>query len=202
MIKIVFVCTGNICRSPVAEALFRARMSRDYPRLAHLVEVSSCGTSAIEGNIATSAAVQSMDLWSIDLAGHRSMPCTGRLIEEADLVLVMAREHLLYLERMRPRSKHKTTTLKDLAGIAGEVSRRMGEETAAGEGEARGRLEGILHTLGERPHEEGFMADMYSRGSDIIDPIGSSLQTYIGVAEDIDSSLGAALRALFGRPDR
>lgn len=70
-----------------------------------------------------------------------------------------------------------------------------------GEREARARVRAILALLHDFGAEEGFLADLQSRGSDIIDPIGSSLQVYIGVAEEIESSLDKAMRILFGRPE-
>lgn len=178
--------------------LFRSKLIRGYPHLISFTEAFSCGISAIEGNPATSTAVQAMDLWGIDLEPHRASPLTSLCLREADLVLAMSREHLLSISRMDPRSLHKATTLGHVVEAAGEISRRLGDKTPGSETEARRRIGEVLHLLGEMSPERGFSADMYSRGSDIIDPIGSSLQVYIGVAEDIDNSLDSVMRAFFG----
>ncbi|MGQ9475989.1 MAG: arsenate reductase/protein-tyrosine-phosphatase family protein [Actinomycetota bacterium] len=197
--RILFVCTGNICRSPMAEALFRRRLERDYPHL-RFVRTASAGTSAIEGNPPSAPAVQALDLWGVDLGEHRASVLTNRLLREADLVLAMAREHLLAVERLDPYVMQKTTTLRYLAGHADEVLAHLGKETVRDEGEAAERLGKVLETLRRSPSGPHYLADMQSSTSDIIDPIGSSLQVYIGVAEDLDLALEKAMRAIFGLP--
>ncbi|MBC7247434.1 MAG: hypothetical protein H5T73_06620 [Actinobacteria bacterium] len=199
MIRILFVCTGNICRSPMAESLLRQRLSRDYPHI-DFVDSSSAGTSAVEGNPATSSSVQAMDLWGRDLSGHRASVLTPRRLREADLVLAMAREHLLTIERIEPAALRRSTTLRHLASRVEEIVERLGEETVLDEDDARARLDRVLEALRASTSPEGYLADMHSRASDIIDPIGSSLQVYIGVADDLDAAMQGALRALFGRP--
>lgn len=77
---------------------------------------------------------------------------------------------------------------------------RLGEATVRGEEEALRRLEEVLGILRASPSTPPYLADMQSSSSDIIDPIGSSLQVYIGVAEDLDMALEKAMHALFGLP--
>jgi protein-tyrosine phosphatase len=201
MLDILFVCTGNLCRSPMAEALFQSKLTRDYPSLTSLALVHSAGTSAIEDNPATSTAVQAMDLWDVDLEPHRASELTITQLRDADIVMTMAREHLLSIERIYPRALRKSTTLKHIASFSESIIASLGEETVQGEDEARKRIASIFELLRDAPHTDGFLADIQSRSSDIIDPIGSSLQVYLGVAEDIESSLDKAMRALFGRPE-
>jgi len=186
----------------MAEALFRSKLMRDYPHLLAYVEAYSCGTAAIDGNPATYSAVQAMDLWEIDIEPHRASPMTSQQLRDADLVLALSRDHLLSIDRAYTESVPKVTTLKYLASAADEIARRLGEEMVENEEVARRRIGEVLQLLDELAPEEIYSADLTARGSDIIDPIGSSLQVYIGVAEEIDAALDAVMRALFGRPQR
>ena len=88
--KIVFVCYGNICRSPLAEALFRRAVAR-HPSLAD-VECASAGVAALEGNRATALACEVAAEIGIDLSAHRARTLRERL--GGDLVLAMDRESL------------------------------------------------------------------------------------------------------------
>jgi protein-tyrosine-phosphatase len=185
----------------MAEAMFQARLINDYPNLSAYTEVHSAGTSAIEGNPATSSAVQAMDLWGIDLEPHRATELTPGILLEADVVLAMAREHLLNIGRLEPQALKWSTTLKYLSSMSRRIIEHLGAETVRDEQEARSRLIRVFEVLRESAQTEEFIADIQSRGSDIIDPIGSSLQVYLGVAEDIESSLDDIMQALFGRPE-
>lgn len=86
MPKVLFVCTGNICRSPMAEALLRHQMAQegldDW-------EVASAGTWTMDGVPASRYAIEVMARRDLDLSLHRSREVNRRLLEEADLVLVM-----------------------------------------------------------------------------------------------------------------
>ncbi len=183
----------------MAESLFQSKLARDYPHL-DFVHSLSAGTSAVEGNPATSTSVQAMDLWGRDMSGHRASVLTSRKLREADLVLAMAREHLLTIERIEPAALRKSTTLKHLSLRAEEVLERLGDDPVLDEEDARARLGQVLEVLRASAAPGAYLVDMQSQASDIIDPIGSSLRVYIGVADDLDASLQGALRALFGRP--
>lgn len=185
----------------MAEALFESRLMRDHPSMVPDVEASSCGIAAIEGNAATEHAVRTMDLWDIDLETHRASELTTLRLSEADLVVAMAREHLLAVGRLHPGALARSTTIATLAGMAGEVSRSLGDDTVYREKEARRRLKAVLGLLRDRFPQGDFLADMQEHASDIIDPIGRSLQVYIKVAEELDAHVGALMGTLFGRPE-
>lgn len=91
MIKnVLFVCTGNICRSPLAAALLqRALEARGITEVA----VSSAGTGAWDGAPASEGAYLVGLERGLDLSGHRARLLSRELVEQADVVLTMARHH-------------------------------------------------------------------------------------------------------------
>ncbi len=88
--NVLFVCTGNICRSPMAEGLLR-RLLQERPLRA--IQVSSAGFIAVPGNPATHLAALVAKEHGVDLSQHRAQPLTSSLIREADLILVMEPGH-------------------------------------------------------------------------------------------------------------
>lgn len=92
MKKILFVCTGNTCRSPMAEGLLRDEL-RDRGLSPVQVEVSSAGLMAVEGVPASAEAVAVMDEVGLDIADHRSQMITEEMVADADLIYVMTPSH-------------------------------------------------------------------------------------------------------------
>ena len=94
--KILFVCSGNICRSPMAAEYARQRVSQCG--LSHIV-VESAGTLGIVGAPASAEAVLAMAEKGFDLGGHRSRGVSRSDIRTSELVLVMDHRHLEEIER-------------------------------------------------------------------------------------------------------
>ena len=92
----LFVCSGNICRSPFAEVAAR-HLSADVR-----LEFQSAGTIAVQGNPATRGGVGAAADLGVDLADHRATYLTPAVIAGADRVLVMEAEHLAAVHRLDP----------------------------------------------------------------------------------------------------
>ncbi len=96
--SVLFVCAGNICRSPMAEALFK-HLAQSRPALAPLL-VGSAGTIAMDGNRATPETRQvARDEFGLDLSGHRARNVEGL---DADLILTMDPMVTRELRRFKP----------------------------------------------------------------------------------------------------
>jgi protein-tyrosine-phosphatase len=89
--NLLFVCTGNTCRSPMAEAIARAELER---RGWQHVDVRSAGTGAVPGTSASGEAVIVARERGIDLSLHAAQPLSPELIDWADLVLAMGPSHM------------------------------------------------------------------------------------------------------------
>jgi protein-tyrosine-phosphatase len=100
--KILFVCSGNTCRSPLAEAITK-RIVQDAGRKD--IEVSSAGASAWDGSPASDGALLVGMERGLDLSAHRSRQLTADIIHESDLVLAMSPSHLSRIKEIDPSAK-------------------------------------------------------------------------------------------------
>jgi protein-tyrosine-phosphatase len=100
--NVLFVCTGNTCRSPMAEALARAEMARRGWR--H-VAVGSAGISAQQGSMASEPARAAAATRGLDLSGHRARAMNRELVDWADVILAMSPSHLAVLEEFGAADK-------------------------------------------------------------------------------------------------
>lgn len=105
--RLLFVCSGNTCRSPLAERL-AVREARN--RGVEGLEVRSAGTFAGRGAPASSGAVIAARRSGLDLSGHRSSPLGPDLVEWADLVIVMTAAHRRVAEDLGGRGKVRLAT--------------------------------------------------------------------------------------------
>jgi protein-tyrosine-phosphatase len=125
--RILFVCSGNTCRSPMAEALAREISRREYGEAVH---VSSAGVFALPGAPATPEAVEALLAAGIDLQGHRAALLSTALVEEADLVLTMTAVHRRQVLQLMPNAAHKVHVLADYAGWGGDLEDPIGRPPA------------------------------------------------------------------------
>ncbi len=110
--KILFVCTGNTCRSPMCEAYF-SKLCKAAGRSD--IIVGSAGTFACNGGAPSPESLAVMSENGIDLSGFTSSALTAELLEDADLIVTMTPSHRVHIVAMLPESQHKTYLLTEFS---------------------------------------------------------------------------------------
>jgi protein-tyrosine phosphatase len=118
--RILFVCTGNICRSPMAKAMFEDMVRNDPVLSSARIEVSSAGMTPTY-NTASSEAVEVMREYGLSLAGHQSRAIDSSLVAWADLILTMESWQKALVVASFPAASSKTFTLAEYVGEDGDV---------------------------------------------------------------------------------
>ena len=110
---IIFVCTGNTCRSPMAEGFYKAKTGK---------EAESYGLSCSGGCPASEHAVSAMAHFGVDISGHLSRRITLDAVSSAEEILCMTEEQKIMLSYVYPEYSGKIRLLSEASGKTGNVA--------------------------------------------------------------------------------
>ena len=174
-LEIHFVCTGNICRSPMAEGLLRRALEQHG---CDDIRVTSSGTWAYAGREAMPEAIEAARARGVDLNPHGATATDADTLKRADLIVAMTSVHEREVLELLPEAADKLVLLKEIAEIEPERS--------DGAGSLEGRLRGFL--AGERPTRR--------RSLDVDDPMGLPAHVYERCAGELEAGVDALVDIL------
>ena len=194
---VLFVCTGNICRSPVGEQLFRARadeVARDRFGLTDasaMLQVESAGVYAREGDRMTGQAADLSLRFGADPARHASKRLTERHLEDAGLVLGATRDHRREIVSMFPRVSRRAFTITEFARLFENLV-----SDAAAVDAVRAQLGAdfgpvVVAAVSAR---RGLVRPDRASDDDVVDPYRRSQKTYDSVGMVLDDAMSSMKR--------
>jgi len=191
MPQVLVVCTGNICRSPMAEGflkeLFRLRAD-DGER----IDVASAGTSGWDGSPATEEAVAAAAEREADITGHLARRLKAHHVEDADLILGMTTDHRDTAIHLVPTAAARTFTLKELVQLVEALPATEDAPAGSNADRLRDRIR-----RADDLRISGFEANPYDL--DVVDPIGLSIDTYRAVAWELDQQCTRLVDGVLGK---
>ncbi|MCT1477809.1 low molecular weight phosphatase family protein [Microbacterium sp. p3-SID336] len=187
-LTILTVCTGNICRSPLAEVMLRQRLEPLG------VRVHSAGTHALVGHGMPEQALElaaQAGVTSSLATAHQARYLVEPYLADADLVLTMAREHRSHAVKMMPSILRRTFTVREFARLAATLSDADARAAAEAAGSSPAeRFAAVLRALND---QRGLTAAP-PEDDDVVDPYRRSRDTYALSASQLTPALAEVER--------
>jgi len=189
---ILFVCTGNTCRSPMAEGFFNAAVRQD-PKLSEAYKAFSAGIMVMDGESASNNAILALkEGWGIDISSHKVKALKYEYIKDADLILTMTKAHKDAALHLFPGMDKKIFTLKEYAA---KLAAKDQNKNASSE--KTKSFDGNKQFFGKEEPSKGYKFDFnYDLTFDIPDPYGKPLDFYKYCAQEIKNAIDIIIENL------
>lgn len=185
--SILFVCTGNICRSPMAERLLLARLAASGGRR---VTIASAGTRAVVGWPMDDAAATVLRELGGSAEGHVARQLTAEMLGSTDLVLTASADHRARILRETPALMRRAFTMREFARLGADV------DAVAVHADRLALVETIRHVADRR----GQVAPVEPAEDEIGDPYGASLDVMRTCGAQIRQAVDGIARLLGASP--
>jgi protein-tyrosine phosphatase len=207
--RILVVCTGNICRSPMAQVLLthrlRARLGADLADAA--VEVTSAGTYGLVGHPIEAAALDVLSSYGVEPDPFAARELTGSHVTESDLILGATREHRAAAVTLVPRAAGRTFTLREFARLAAAVDQNsVGREivqAGSGPAEVADRAEAVAEraraVVEAAARNRGYVRADSPADDDVADPYRRAASAFELAGRHISAAVDTIVDCLLGR---
>ena len=185
---VLFVCTGNICRSPTAERLTSAYAAANLPDPTALVAASAGTRAVVDQPMESTAELVLVGLGGTG-AGFTARQLLPELVDAADLVITMTRLHRSTVLNTSPRALSRTFTLREAAALLRDVP----QELLPGPADLDLRGRALVEQLARRRANR---VTHHDRSDDIGDPIGRDARMFLRIGDEIAESLLPILAVL------
>jgi protein-tyrosine phosphatase len=191
--SILVVCTGNVCRSPIAEAVLHSAL--DERLGAYAPSVASAGTSGWAGSPAEEGSIVAAAERGFDLSTHRGRRLHEGDLADATLVIAMSSEHRDHIEELHPRAASRTFTLKELVRLL----ERLPPSARPSRRERLADPDATLRDVVARADARRRAGDLGNPADEgVSDPLGMPLSTYRAVAAELEEWCVRLVDAMFG----
>lgn len=180
---VLIVCTGNLCRSPMAEFIFKSALEERWPKSALPWVVESAGTQVKPNLPMHPFALEILRERDIPAMEFRTRVLSADLISRADLILTAERQHRVAVVKCVPSAVRLTFTLRQFARIANQMREFDGADP----------VESGRYLLAESVSSRAQLQPVAPKDDDIIDPMGKRIDAFRRCADSIQVAVAAIL---------